>query len=242
MPKGRSQNYPRYWCFTKGCYSVKVSKEKLEQDFLALVASLQPSDEYMRQLPEIAAGLWQGSRDRITKDMKGLNLREADLEKQRLNALKMRVSGELSAEELDVLKFDILNELTLIRAEKQHLESEKATLQELIEQSKAELIDFVGTWKSADIITQKEIQKGLFPEGVVYDQDKGYLNQKNSFLFEYFQRFMDTDPEFNSAKGLDWKTLVLNQDDPCISLEDCELQDSLGKNEAFVSFGVPDGI
>ena len=44
-----------YWCYTKGCRAVLVSRDELETKFIALLGMCQPTIEYLNRLPEIAA-------------------------------------------------------------------------------------------------------------------------------------------------------------------------------------------
>jgi hypothetical protein len=54
--RGRGgKQYARYWCFTKGCNAVGISRNGLESHFINLLAMMQPTAELIAKLPDIAA-------------------------------------------------------------------------------------------------------------------------------------------------------------------------------------------
>jgi hypothetical protein len=71
----------------------------------------------------------------------------------------------------------------------------------------------VGAWRKAGITGRKELQTALFPEGLVWSHESGFLNRKNVGLMN------DLDEFFQSLKT-----------------------SSTSLDEFLVRFGVPDGI
>jgi len=93
------------------------------------------------------------------------------------------------------------------------MESEKSMMQHLIEKSQRELVDLVGTWRKANSTARRELQTSLFPDGLVWGHENGFLNWKNEALMRELSEMIQS------------------------------LADSGGTAEEFVvRFGVPDGI
>ena len=92
------------------------------------------------------------------------------------------------------------------------LEYERKSLLEAAQQTKLENVVFVQTW--SDAVQRKiALQQALFPDGLVWSHEMGYLDRKNKWLIE------DLVAVFQEFAGKP------------MSLE-----------KFFVKFGVPDGI
>jgi site-specific DNA recombinase len=202
-----------YWCYTKGCRDVLVSAQELEQHFVRLLSMYQPTVELLEQLPDIAKRQWEAREERIRQDSKALRIRLEDIRRLNSAAIKAKLKGELSAEDFDSLKATNAQDSAEIEKQLTALESEKNMMQELMEQSQRELVDLVGAWRKAGITGRKELQTALFPEGLVWSHESGFLNRKNVGLMN------DLDEFFQSLKT-----------------------SSTSLDEFLVRFGVPDGI
>ena len=110
--------------------------------------------------------------------------------------------GELTVEDFDSLKATNAKDSADIENQLKALESEKSMMNELIEQSKQELIDLVSAWRKAVITSRVELQKALFPDGLVWGHESGFLNSKNTKLMgdwgEYFQSLGDSSADLNN--------------------------------------------
>src|SRR5665213_2476462 len=50
--QGRNKKYARYWCWTKGCGRVALSKEELENQFISMLGMLASTQELLAMLPQ----------------------------------------------------------------------------------------------------------------------------------------------------------------------------------------------
>ena len=75
-------------------------------------------------------------------------------------------------------------------------------MQELIAQSQRELVELVNAWFKAGVTGRAELQKALFPDGLVWSHEQGFLNSKNEGLMsdwhEFFQSLTDSRADLNS--------------------------------------------
>ena len=191
-----------YWCYTKGCRKVLVSKEELEKHFIRLLNSYEPTVEFLKILPQIAQRQWSERESRIQKDSKSLHIRLEEIHRLNSAAIKAKLNGELTAEDFDSLKATNAVDSADIENQIKALESEKNMMNELIEQSQRELIDLVSAWKKAGITGRVELQKALFPDGLVWGHESGFLNSQNTKLMgdwgEYFQSLGDSRADLNN--------------------------------------------
>jgi site-specific DNA recombinase len=202
-----------YWCYTKGCRAVLVSREELEQRFMDLLAMHQPTAEFLQRLPELARQQWAEREKSINQEHKALKSRLEEIRRLNSLAVKAKLVGDLAQEDFDSLKTANATETIEIERQQTSLESQKNMMQQLIEQSERELVDLVSAWKKGGVADKKELQSALFPDGLVWGHEWGFLNSKNVSLME--------------SLGLSNLTLAKAQAD---------------LNNFLVKIGVPDGI
>jgi hypothetical protein len=187
------KKFPYLWCYTKGCRAVLVAGGELENNFVHLLAILQPTLEYLNRLPEIAARQWEVRKGAIKQESRTLNLRLTEQKRLNSEAIKAKLQGELSEEDFQSLKSEIVDESRKIEDALKSLESERKTLEEMTQQTKLEKVSFVNTWRNAGIQGKQELQKALFPDGLVWSHEMGFLNHQNKWLIEdlmpIFQEF-----------------------------------------------------
>ena len=199
------KKFPYYWCYTKGCRDVLVSTEELEKSFVRLLAMHQPTVELLEQLPAIAARQWKAREDRIRQESRALNIRLDEQRRLNSDAIKAKLKGELTEEDFDDVKQSIAEEITKIERELSALESEKSMMQELMEQSQKDMVDLVTAWRKANTSGKRELQIALFPDGLVWSHESGFLNSQNADLMQKIQTLVDSleeDVKFGVPDGI----------------------------------------
>jgi hypothetical protein len=187
---------------------VNISRDKLEQEWVSLLASMAPGEELLAALPEIAAREWQARKERIAADTRGLSKRLTDQGTLNQKAVLAKINGEISQEDFDTLKVSIAAETEKIKEQITALESERSTLQELSEQASVQLVDLVTAWRSADVNGKQELANGLFDGGLVYGR-RGFFEPANVAVTDLFRGFLESlangtyvDSEFGVPDGI----------------------------------------
>ena len=178
------KKFPYYWCYKPGCRSVFVTKDELESQFVRLLQMHQPTVELLERLPEIAKQLWTVRQERVQQDSRALTIRLQDQKHLNSQAIKAKLKGELTEEDFTTLKQSITEETALIEKQLIALESERSTMEELIAQTKRELVDLAAAWKKAGLSQRQELCQMLFPDGLVWSQSWGFLNPKNHTIMQ----------------------------------------------------------
>ena len=151
----------------------------------------RPNVELLKRLPEIAQKHWEVREERVRQDSRALNIRLQDQKRLNSAAIKAKLKGELTAEDFDSLKATITEEIASIEHQLSALESERSTMEELISQTERELVDLVAAWNKAGVIQQRELCNVLFPEGLVWSHEWGFLNRQNTKLMQDLRSFME---------------------------------------------------
>jgi hypothetical protein len=113
-------------------------------------------------LPDIAKSNWEVRSKRIEDEKRGLQNRLNENESLNLQAIKARVKGELSADDLE--KFKMANDKSIADIEEQlnSLKVEQFTMEQLIANARRDIVNLAKTWLKADIARRQEIQTALF--------------------------------------------------------------------------------
>jgi DNA-binding FrmR family transcriptional regulator len=182
MVKGRNDHYSLYWCWTKGCRKVGVSKDELEGQFLALLKLMEPSAECIAMLPTIAAREWEMRKARISKDAEQLTKELADQTTLNQRTIRAKIEGQISSEEFQTMKETIATETDRIRQQITALDSERSAMEDLIGQEKTPMLDLVAAWKSATTSQKQELVHGFFPKGLPFSEERKFFEPGNTEL------------------------------------------------------------
>ncbi len=178
------KRFPYYWCYKPGCRSVFVPAEELEKAFVGWLGQYEPTVEYLALLPEIAKEVWAKRQERAKQDSRALTIKLQEQRHLNSEAIKAKLKGELLAEDFDALKVNITEEIARIEAALTALESERSTMEELIAQTQRELIDLPAAWAKGGLSERRELCLMLFPQGLVWGHEWGFLNSKNTSIMQ----------------------------------------------------------
>lgn len=188
--RGRKERYARYWCWTKGCGAVGVSRDDLEGRFIGLLGQMEASAEFLAQLPVIATREWETRKIRIGKDAEMLSKRLADQETLNRKAIQAKINGEISPEDFKLMKDSISAESERIKEQISALDSERSDMQTLMAQAQVQAFDFVKAWKDATINQKQEMAKGLFDGSLLYSDEMGFFEPRNQVIIDMQIRWL----------------------------------------------------
>ncbi|MGB8479137.1 MAG: zinc ribbon domain-containing protein [Acidobacteriaceae bacterium] len=189
--KGRSERYPRYWCWTKGCGAVGIGRDDLERQFVALLSRMEPTAQLLDQLPKKIAVQWKERKERIAAEARRLNSRLADQDTLNQNAIIAKVNQEISVEDFETLKKVIGDEKVAIQNAITALDSERSTMEEMLKQANAQAVDLVSAWKNGNINQRQELARAFFPEGLVFSHELKFFEPANTVITEMVMRFLN---------------------------------------------------
>ena len=88
-------------------------------------------------------------------------------------AIRARLDGELTEEDFTTLKRGIAEEIFQIEAAITALDSERSTMQDMMQQAKLQVINLAETWKHSSAEQRQEMVRAFFPAGIWYSQATG---------------------------------------------------------------------
>jgi DNA invertase Pin-like site-specific DNA recombinase len=189
FPKGRNKqkDYPRYWCRKQGCRAVKVSKDRLETEFLALLVRLRPEPSVVSEFPKIAARVWAGKQGDAEKRAKRLADRIDEQKRFRSELLKAKLRGEVTQAVYEEAESEFRAEISVLEQELQAVNSNRATTEAFVRFAELQLQDIAGAWQIADPEQRQRVQNLLFQDGLAFSQQRGILNRSKSCLYSVLE-------------------------------------------------------
>lgn len=189
--KGRTEYYPKYWCWTPGCRAVKVSRDDLHAKFVGLLSMIQPTAELLAQLPGLIAERWKARQNTISAEAGRLNRRLAEQQTLNRKAIAAKLNGEISTEDFEAFKAGNQDEQQRIESQLSALNSEQSTMEEMLRQAEAQAVDLVGAWEQGNVNQRQELARSFFPEGLVFSRKTAFFEPRNTVITEMAMRFLD---------------------------------------------------
>jgi site-specific DNA recombinase len=181
--KNKNRKYGNYWCRSKDCRAVLVSKEKLESDFVALLCRLQPHKETIASFPKIAAKVWAQKQGDADARKKRLLTRLEEQKRLKAELLKAKLRGEVTQADYQQANAEFTDEVTTVEEQLEVVQSSKTTLERFVRFAELMLVDIAGAWKRAGADERQRVQNLLFSDGLLYSEDRGFLNTPKPSLF-----------------------------------------------------------
>jgi hypothetical protein len=188
-----ARKFGSYWCFNRDCLAIKsrhAQKHTLESSFAKLLDRLNPDPEALKQFPAILAEVWkqrQGDSDAIAKSL-ARNLDDHKKLKQALLVAKLK--GEIPQSDYEQANALFDNEIATLESNYAEANSHKATFEQLLTFADKVLQNLGETWNHAGIDQKQRVQKVLFPNGLQYSPELGFLNHSKSSLFNDLEEFV----------------------------------------------------
>jgi site-specific DNA recombinase len=183
----KGQRYGYYWCRRAGCRAVKLPKDKLEGEFVALLRKLRPNSAALSEFPMIAAKVWAEKQGDVEKQERKLKAR-LDEQRQLRRALRdAMLRGTITAEQFKEDDAEFGGEIAVTEQEIRALGSQRDTFDAFIRFAEIHLTDIAGAWEIAAPEQRQRVQNLLFQDGLLYSPEQGILNHSNSSLYSMLE-------------------------------------------------------
>ena len=201
---GRNKvKHARYWCWNRECKDkVGVGRDKLEEDFINLLALMQPTDEWLSQQHDIAQRAWEQRQERTAQDRRALTMRMTEQTTLNQNLVLAKLKGEISQADFDAVKPGVAQAIVDIETSQKALEMESGTMSAFIEATARKTVDLVGAWRVAGVSERQELQYAVFSEGLPYSVKNGFFEPGKSSLINEFVGVLEELVQFGVPDGI----------------------------------------
>lgn len=190
--KGRKERYPYYSCWTKGCKKLgSIRRDRMEGQFVSLLSRMEPTAQLLAELPGRIAERWKERKEKIASEAARLSKRLADQRTLNQKALVAKLNGEMTPDEYDLVKAGIVEASDELQTQINALDSERTTMDEMLRQAEAEVVDLASAWNKGNVNQRQELVKSFFPEGLFYSKERGFFEPANKVITEMVMRFLE---------------------------------------------------
>ena len=199
---GRKSRYPYYRCRNAQCKAVNVRRERMEDEFAALVERLAPERQYMRLFKEIVRQLWkqrQSDSEAILRVAKG-KLDDLRFRKDRL--VEFLLAGRLDQQTYDEQTERLNSEMEAAKEEFASADLECMDVEAVLEFAEKLVKRPKQLWLESSLEQKQRLQAVFFPDGVTYTSEGFGTASSNSF-FNVFRDFTDEKSSLASPTGFE---------------------------------------
>jgi hypothetical protein len=152
---------------------------------------MEPTQELLNRLPEIAKTYWARRLERVTTERRVLSSRLANAKTLNQKILLQKVNGELSAEDFATLKETVTQQTAEAEAQLNALDAETSTVQGLLEETQRSIVDLVKAWRTGGVQQRQELAFSLYPDGLRYSPETKYFEPHNILLMNSMHEMID---------------------------------------------------
>jgi site-specific DNA recombinase len=168
--RGRSQRYPYYRCYKRGCVgpqeSLPVGDVHLE--FEAFLKTITITPTLRRVLPEALAAEAQRRTDQIQKQGTHIEREIQKIDQQIRELIRMRASGLLTDDEFRAQKIQFTSRRHSLQARTNHDAVDADDIREHLAEIEQPLSAPAATWQAMTLPEKRRFQQILFPVGFLH--------------------------------------------------------------------------
>ena len=174
--KARGKNY--YKCNTKGCKN-NNSAEKIHAEYVALLNSYKISQEWLSALSDVFRKVFSEHNDMRDEERRALLKRRTECQ-QKIQKLKLRFGlDEIS---VDIYKTSIAHldaELAEIERGLETASKNLSNMEKFVDRAMLMCCQLGDLWNDGDFKSRQELQKLVFPSGILLDKENGNYRTEN---------------------------------------------------------------
>jgi site-specific DNA recombinase len=170
-PRGRSRSYAYYHC--RSCSGVRIRKEELETQFLALLETLKPDPAFMPLFKAIVLDVW---KTKLIEAERVKTLLETRLEGLRRRATALDEAylydRKIDAQTYEAQRDKLREEIALARMELEDVKLNALDVEGLLGFAEHILTNAARLWIEASPAHRSRLQSVLFPEGLRFSDGR----------------------------------------------------------------------
>src|SRR4029077_17123496 len=98
------------------------------------------------------------------------------------NLIEAKITDKVSDDEYSTMKKVIAERIANIESQLKTWENEHATIRDLMESAKLQVLNLAATWQKASANERRELQNSLFPDGLLWSHENDFFEPGNITL------------------------------------------------------------
>ncbi len=204
----KQKGYWYYKCNTKGC-KFNMSANKLHDRYESVLKALELPYELCKLYQEMIEKIIQEGNEANLNEAKLLKKQRTEIEKN-INTCKERYAlGKIDEDIYQSVVSDYKGKLSQIDIELVKYEDMLSNYQKKLEDISLMCSNTSSWWHNADLETKKRIQKLVFPNGILYDREKGdYRTSDRNVVFDIIDKLSESYKQKNEGISFEKPSFV----------------------------------
>ena len=181
-PRGRSGPSPRYSCMFCKAKELGISVSKMRglvhSDFMDLMERVRPTEDAQKLFKHIVLREWNNETRDSHKLARTLDGELNALQDKRMRTLDLYIDNKISEADKDRKLAEVDNDITKIELRRAEITDDIKDKEQVIDNALLFMSNPASFWNLAPIEVKRRIQDAIFPDGLVYDCDKGFRTAK----------------------------------------------------------------
>ena len=186
LSSGDGGQYGYYHCYNPMCemQNKTLAKQIVEKEFVELLKTLKPTKEHLDLLRETIINKWEEERSNFESDTTKYQKQLSTLEAKRQRIFDMREDGSYSKEEFKERKFEIDNEMAIVRISMNESKIDQMDVEAVIIYATNFVKHLDRQWVDLEGQQRIKFQKLIFPDGVLYFKGEGFRTTRISLILQ----------------------------------------------------------
>lgn len=204
----KQKGYWYYKCNTKGC-KFNMSATKLHGQYESVLKALELPYELCKSYQEMVEKIIKEGNEENLNAAKLLKKQRTEIEKN-INTCKERYAlGKIDEDIYQSVVSDYKGKLSQIDIELVKYEDILSNYQKKLEDISLMCSNTSSWWHNADLETKKRLQKLVFPNGILYDREKGdYRTSDRNVVFDIIDKLSESYKQKNEGNSFENPSLV----------------------------------
>ncbi|MGE5446573.1 MAG: recombinase family protein [Ignavibacteriales bacterium] len=208
--RGNGGAYSYYHCHNKNCsqYGKGTGKENLEREFLQCLKKITPKEEFLGVFSKTVLDLWQNQGKSSESEVKKYEHQLTMLEARRKRIFEMREEGSYTREEFQERKEEIENEIASVKISLSESKIDQFDIEGALTYATNFIRNVSRQWFDLSPQFRPRFQKLIFPEGILYQREKGFGTAKLGIIFELNQHFDGEKSQVVDSLRISWNQII----------------------------------
>jgi hypothetical protein len=185
-PIGNGGSYDYYHCYNKECIlrSKFITKDTVEKAFVKHLIDITPNAEFLEAFKATVIDEWttQGAEFEFKAEQHKVQLEV--FEKQRKRVFEMREEGSYSVSEFQERKDEIDTKIATARISLSEARMDQFDIESAVNYAVEQIKNLPRFWADLEPALKPQFQKRVFPEGTIYEREKGFRTIKLGYIYE----------------------------------------------------------
>lgn len=206
---GKTKKYPLYYCSNSKCTNPgkkSVHKNDFEADFYEFLELVKPKEKHFKKFRDVLVKRYQDRQIEFVTKSDTLRKRVDVYETEKQRLIDMGKKGILDSDDLKTEIVKVKNQIMKAKLEMNESHEQEFKIELLLDYAESFFRTLPQFWIDASTSVKVQLQRILFPEGIVYSYS-GFSNSKLDRRFALIEQVATSQSTLVTPRGFEPRLL-----------------------------------